>query len=76
MKDEMTRAPLESYGVLREFVGGRHTINFLVRNPRGFMDSYTQLVQGFSGGRMESPSAIVQTMAPECHEDRPYHMWE
>lgn len=40
------------------------------------MDSYTQLVQGFSGRRMESPSAIVQTMAPEFHEDRPYRMWE
>lgn len=35
MKDEMTRAPFESYGVLREIVGGIHTINFLVRKSQG-----------------------------------------
>lgn len=62
MKDGMTRTPLESYGLLREFIARTHPINFHVKNLRGFMDSYTQLGLGFSGRKMDSPPALVQTM--------------
>lgn len=34
IKNEMWRAPLESYGVLWEFMGGIYHINFLVRRSQ------------------------------------------
>lgn len=57
IKAGLWRAPLESYGVLWDFMGGIYHINFPVKDPSGLSGSCTQL--SWHGGGVKSGITVV-----------------
>lgn len=71
IKAGLWRAPLESYGVLWDFMGGIYHINFPVKDPSGLSGSCTQL--SWHGGGVEEWNhcgPLFQTMHPKLHKPR------
>lgn len=58
IKNEMWRTPLESYGVLWEFMGGIYHINFLVRRSQGALWAAVLSLAGVGEGRKSTITVV------------------